>query len=605
MSYKALLFCPEEKTARVVTQVLSELEFQVEPCNEPFAAVKRLMAEHFDAVVVDCENEQNATLLFRSAKNSGSNQTSLSVAVVEGQSGVAKAFRIGANLVLTKPINVEQSKGTLRVARGLLRKTDGSKTATLPAISEPHVTPGPSAPISTPKPAFPSVTETPKMAAFSPPPAPPAPPAPVASAGSQFELDAEPGVKLEPTEAALLESMPDPLAGKAASLDQSSSKPSPWQPASQAMAEPMASALKHATDAATEPSATAAARNNSSSVLPAGRPVLVSGGAAAAAAPAKARPEIEETAPQEIEPHVFSSSIGQPLASESGASKKMIVIAATVLVVAAVSYFGWKNKAALGAVTGVLHKPTIPAPAKPATTQPSAVPATLAPPYSAEVVATPAPAVPERKPVPNNETPILATTAPATTIPAAVTTSPAPKKSASTPKAIAEAPAPVKTIADDGAADALVVKGNSAKPVIQAAPPQEEVAEANAPEASSIASGSDSSAVSGLVSLPTNTPQAAPQTLKVSQGVSQGLLIKKVAPVYPPQAMRMGVQGAVQLSAHISKSGDITNIQVLSGDNLLSQAAVDAVKQWKYKPYYLDSQPVEIQTQITMNFKLP
>src|SRR5271165_232140 len=127
MSYKALLFCPDEKTARVVTQVLSELEFRVAPCNEPFAAVKKLMAEHFDAIVVDCDNEQNATLLFKSAHNSESNQSSLAVAVVEGQAGVAKAFRIGANLVLTKPINVEQSKGTLRVARGLLRKTEGPK----------------------------------------------------------------------------------------------------------------------------------------------------------------------------------------------------------------------------------------------------------------------------------------------------------------------------------------------------------------------------------------------------------------------------------------------------------------------------------------------
>src|ERR1700675_3106188 len=129
MSYKALLFCPDEKTARVVTQVLTDLEFRVEPCNEPFAAVKKLMAEHFDAIVVDCDSEQNAALLFKSAHNSGSNQSSLAVAVVEGQTGVAKAFRIGANLVLTQPINVEQSKGTLRVARGLLRKTDAAKPA--------------------------------------------------------------------------------------------------------------------------------------------------------------------------------------------------------------------------------------------------------------------------------------------------------------------------------------------------------------------------------------------------------------------------------------------------------------------------------------------
>ena len=99
MSYQALLFCPDEKTARVVNQVLSELEFAVEPCHEPFAAVKKLMVQHFDAIVVDCENEQNAALLFKSARNSGSNQASLAVAVVEGQAGVAKAFRLGANLV--------------------------------------------------------------------------------------------------------------------------------------------------------------------------------------------------------------------------------------------------------------------------------------------------------------------------------------------------------------------------------------------------------------------------------------------------------------------------------------------------------------------------
>src|SRR5271170_3789836 len=129
MGYQALLFCPDEKTARTVTQVLSELDFAVVPCTEPFAAVKKLMAEHFDAVVVDCDNEQNATLLFKSARNTAGSQASLAVAVVEGQAGVAKAFRIGANLVLTKPINVDQSKGTLRVARGLLRKGEAKAAA--------------------------------------------------------------------------------------------------------------------------------------------------------------------------------------------------------------------------------------------------------------------------------------------------------------------------------------------------------------------------------------------------------------------------------------------------------------------------------------------
>src|SRR5437764_5954620 len=149
MGYSALLFCPDEKTARTVTQVLSELEFSVEACTEPFAAVKKLMGQHFDAVVVDCDNEQNATLLFKSARNSASNQASLAVAVVEGQAGVAKAFRIGANLVLTKPINIEQSKGTLRVARGLLRKGEPARPTTPPA--PPAVT-APAKPVTSPVP---------------------------------------------------------------------------------------------------------------------------------------------------------------------------------------------------------------------------------------------------------------------------------------------------------------------------------------------------------------------------------------------------------------------------------------------------------------------
>src|SRR5215467_2985472 len=129
MGYKSLLFCPDERTARVVTQVLNELEFSVEPANEPYAAVKKLTDQRFDALVVDCQNEQDASLLFKTARDSSQNHSSLSVAVVEGQAGVTKAFRIGANLVLTKPINVEQSKGTLRVARGLLRKPEAGKPA--------------------------------------------------------------------------------------------------------------------------------------------------------------------------------------------------------------------------------------------------------------------------------------------------------------------------------------------------------------------------------------------------------------------------------------------------------------------------------------------
>src|SRR6202051_4082347 len=181
MGYQALLFCPDEKLARVVSQVFSELDFTVEPVHEPFAAVKKLMSQRYDAIVVDFENEQNASLLFKSARNSSSNQNSLAIALVLGQAGVAKAFRIGANLVLTKPINVEQAKGTLRVARGLLRKNEGTKPA---AATAPPPKPAASTPLPAKPTLVPSVASTRPTSAVTQVPAPAQKPAPIFSASA-------------------------------------------------------------------------------------------------------------------------------------------------------------------------------------------------------------------------------------------------------------------------------------------------------------------------------------------------------------------------------------------------------------------------------------
>jgi protein TonB len=100
-------------------------------------------------------------------------------------------------------------------------------------------------------------------------------------------------------------------------------------------------------------------------------------------------------------------------------------------------------------------------------------------------------------------------------------------------------------------------------------------------------------------------PRPLLQTLNISQGVSRGLLFKKVQPVYPRNALSMHLEGTVELMATISKTGDITHVKVLSGDSQLAKAATDAVRQWKYKSYLLNGEPVEIQTQVTIKFNLP
>jgi protein TonB len=97
---------------------------------------------------------------------------------------------------------------------------------------------------------------------------------------------------------------------------------------------------------------------------------------------------------------------------------------------------------------------------------------------------------------------------------------------------------------------------------------------------------------------------ATPQRVRVSQGVTQGLVLRKVNPTYPPLARQARIQGQVLLQAEISKTGDIENLHLISGHPMLAPAAIEAVKQWKYKPYVLNGEPVEVETQITVNFTL-
>jgi protein TonB len=108
-----------------------------------------------------------------------------------------------------------------------------------------------------------------------------------------------------------------------------------------------------------------------------------------------------------------------------------------------------------------------------------------------------------------------------------------------------------------------------------------------------------------LGSTPVAVPRVAtPQRVRVSQGVTSGLLIRKIQPAYPPLARQARIQGNVLLQAEISKEGTIENLRLISGHPMLAPAAIEAVKQWKYKPYILNGEPVEVDTQITVIFSL-
>jgi periplasmic protein TonB len=108
-----------------------------------------------------------------------------------------------------------------------------------------------------------------------------------------------------------------------------------------------------------------------------------------------------------------------------------------------------------------------------------------------------------------------------------------------------------------------------------------------------------------LSSTPMAIPKAAtPQRVRVSQGVSQGMLIRKVQPTYPPLARQARIQGTVVLQALIGKDGAIENLHVVSGHPMLTGSALEAVKGWRYKPYFLNGEPVEVETTINVIFSL-
>jgi protein TonB len=92
--------------------------------------------------------------------------------------------------------------------------------------------------------------------------------------------------------------------------------------------------------------------------------------------------------------------------------------------------------------------------------------------------------------------------------------------------------------------------------------------------------------------------------IRISQGVTQGMVISKIEPTYPKLALSARVTGVVLVRAIISREGTITELQVVKGHPILVPAALEAVKQWRYRPYLLNGEPVEVETYITVTFQI-
>jgi TonB family protein len=130
------------------------------------------------------------------------------------------------------------------------------------------------------------------------------------------------------------------------------------------------------------------------------------------------------------------------------------------------------------------------------------------------------------------------------------------------------------------------------------------IAAAQSPTPAPSPSAASSAAESPQVA-PTPDAQARPLKLRISQSVAEANLLKRVQPEYPAEAKAKRIEGDVVLKVTINIKGEIEKATLFEGESVLGQAALDAVKKWKYKPFLLNGQPVNVETTVKISFHLP
>jgi TonB family protein len=92
--------------------------------------------------------------------------------------------------------------------------------------------------------------------------------------------------------------------------------------------------------------------------------------------------------------------------------------------------------------------------------------------------------------------------------------------------------------------------------------------------------------------------------IRVHEEVMRALRERRVDPAYPQETVKAGMHGLVELQIRLNKTGDLKNVQLVSGDPALASSAIEAVKQWHYKPYLLNGEPIEVTTKVTLSYEI-
>jgi TonB family protein len=572
MDLRALLFTSDGGSTATLCRLLADLGIEAEICPELLVAVGRLSTERYDAIIVDWAHEDEAALLLKTAREKKAQ--GLNLVLVSDDVQIARALQQGANSVIKKPIDAVQAHDTLSTARDLIlsrrfeQRDKESRNAAVRAEAE----------------AIPEMPVTPEESAPK----------------SGF--------------------LPQTMMQSALEAEQKVVKPDYSTPSNFRVARGPASLQEEQEVEA--PAAEPVSKKRWDDVRAVFRETPEEPKPAPVTAP---RAPQDSTGVFSSLPEESEGAEGLFTEPESSSPPRYLIFAVVAcLLVAAVLYVWAPGGSYLGKVNSALHAFSTKFHASRAqepNPQPQAQAETTEKPSAAEVAPNSEDAVAnDPGPIPSADVdPSKIQIIETKVIPKPGAQQP-PKDGPSDPDASQQAPSDQTPVAPAAVtvpnaqvpAQSPPVQPTPVQPKpVQPPPPTPEPVRASPPTPAPQVQSAPTEPRTGVI-IPDslrNSPSAAPasslEPSSVPEETSQALLIHKVDPSYPEQALSQHLEGPVVLQAWIGRDGTVRDLKLMKGYFVLGKAAFDAVRQWRFKPYSPNGKAIDFQTLVTVNFKYP
>jgi len=539
----ALLLSPDDQAVNAITGVLDEMSVTCERPLDGVSAAHKLNSQSFDLVLVDCENLPAAKLIFDVCRRGKNGNNPVPIAIVDGRAGLPTAFRLGAELILTKPVAKDQARSTIRTAVGRVRKDtpqgnvpEQPASAVLPStiMSDQH------------EQAAAAATASPQLTNF-------ADPAPICVPSAVTTTLSGPARSMK-MQSAVAEATTAPVTPG------SGPKTASFSPSSVA---------EFSLDRS------ASVRSKSASPLkPSDDPVL-----AELESAELAESQLESSRLEKAEPVPVAAQSAAPVFSsyQHGQQKtRGPLVALLVLALAGVGFYAaW------------MYQPGFRALAQPQIDRVLALAGMAPPPASA-----PSPAKPSARLAP------AANSAPA----------PDPHQTQSA------VPEPATSSAITPATGSPATSATVAAPVQTTTTPGTAVAASNSLAATAVPSGvakteagkPGDSKKDTAAATSSNTPLPGENSaIILSSKGAEKRLAHSIPAKYPVDARSGEAQGTVVLKEVVDETGKVQGVRLVDGDAALATAAIDAVKQWRYRPYVRDGKAQPFQTVVIVDFQKP